>query len=53
MLANNLSIPVNNYNLDNNTNNQTIDLSNYSSGAYTVALVVNGNVVDAKTLIVN
>ncbi len=51
--TNNLSIPTNNYNLDNNTNNLTIDLSNFSNGAYTVALVVNGNVVDAKTLIVN
>jgi hypothetical protein len=28
-----------------------IDISNYPTGFYTVALVVNGQIVDAKTLI--
>jgi hypothetical protein len=29
----------------------TINLSNYTNGFYTVALVCNGQIVDAKTLI--
>ena len=41
----------NNYILDINNSETTIDISNYTNGFYTVALVVNGEIVDAKTLI--
>jgi serine protease len=41
----------NNYILDVNNSETTMDISNYSNGFYTVALVVNGQIVDAKTLI--
>ena len=43
----------NNYILDINNSNINIDLSNYETGFYTVALVCNGQIVDAKTLIKN
>lgn len=41
----------NNYILDNTISEKTINLTNYSTGFYTVALVVNGQIVDAKTLV--
>jgi hypothetical protein len=41
----------NNYILDINSSETSINVSNYPSGFYTVALVVNGEIVDAKTLI--
>jgi serine protease len=41
----------NNYILDNTISEKTINLTNYSSGFYTVTLVVNGKIVDAKTLV--
>ncbi len=41
----------NNYILDINTTETNLNISNYPSGFYTVALVVNGEIVDAKTLI--
>ncbi|TXD80664.1 hypothetical protein ESY87_20440 [Subsaximicrobium wynnwilliamsii] len=41
----------NNYILDTNTQQTQIDTSNYSLGYYTVALVCDGEIVDAKTLI--
>ena len=41
----------NNYILDINSTETNINISNYPSGFYTVALVVNGDIVDAKTLI--
>jgi hypothetical protein len=41
----------NNYILDINSSQTNLNVSNYPSGFYTVALVVNGVVVDAKTLI--
>lgn len=41
----------NNYILDVNSNAISLNLNNYPSGFYTVALVVNGEIVDAKTLI--
>lgn len=41
----------NNYILDVNSNETNLNVSNYPSGFYTVALVVNGEIVDAKTLI--
>ncbi len=41
----------NNYILDVNSSEINLNVSNYPSGFYTVALVVNGEIVDAKTLI--
>ena len=41
----------NNYILDVNSSETNLNVSNYPSGFYTVALVVNGGIVDAKTLI--
>ncbi|MFY7988831.1 MAG: M43 family zinc metalloprotease [Flavobacterium sp.] len=41
----------NNYILDTNSSETNLNVSNYASGFYTVALVVNGEIVDAKTLI--
>lgn len=41
----------NNYILDVNATETNINVSNYSSGLYSVALVVNGEIVDAKSLI--
>lgn len=41
----------NNYVLDVNSTQTNLDVSTYPSGYYTVALVVNGEIVDAKTLI--
>lgn len=40
----------NNYILDLNSAETNIDLSNYSNGFYTIALVCDGQIVDAKTL---
>lgn len=44
---------LNNYLIDVNQGETNINLSNYTAGLYTVALVVNGQIVDAKTLIKN
>ena len=41
----------NNYILDVNSSETNLNISNYPSGFYTVALVVKGEIVDAKTLI--
>ena len=41
----------NNYILDVNSNETTFDVSNYPTGFYTVALVCDGQITDAKTLI--
>jgi serine protease len=41
----------NNYILDLNSSETNINISNYPNGFYTVALVCNGQIVDAKTLI--
>ena len=41
----------NNYILDVNSSETNLNVSSYPSGFYTVALVVNGEIVDAKTLI--
>jgi hypothetical protein len=41
----------NNYVLNTTSSQTTINLSNYINGFYTVALVCNGEIVDAKTLI--
>lgn len=41
----------NNYILNTSSTQTTINVSNYTNGFYTVALVCNGEIVDAKTLI--
>ena len=41
----------NNYILDLNSSETTIDISNYTNGFYTVALICNGQIIDAKTLV--
>ena len=41
----------NNYVLDVSSNQINLNISNYQNGFYTVALVVNGEIIDAKTLI--
>ena len=41
----------NNYILDINSTEINIDLSSYSNGFYTIALVCDGQIVDAKTLV--
>jgi subtilisin family serine protease len=41
----------NNYILDNSLQQTQINVSSYPSGYYTIALVCNGEIVDAKTLI--
>ena len=41
----------NNYILDVNNTETNINISNYPTGFYTVALVCNGQIIDAKTLI--
>jgi serine protease len=43
----------NNYILDVDSADAIIDVSNYPNGFYTVALICNGEIVDAKTLIKN
>ena len=40
-----------NYDLDINSRETTLDLTNYSGGHYQVALVCDGKIVEAKTLI--
>ena len=42
---------ANNYILDVNANQTNLNIANYPNGFYTVALVINGDIVDAKTLI--
>ncbi|MFC0345321.1 S8 family peptidase [Epilithonimonas hispanica] len=42
---------TNTYDLDLNTTQTSISISNYLSGQYIIALVVNGEVVDSKALI--
>ena len=41
----------NNYILDPNSSETNIDISNYPNGFYTVALICNGQILDAKTLV--
>jgi hypothetical protein len=43
----------NNYLIDSANTSTSIDISNYPDGFYTLALVCNGQIVDAKTLIKN
>ena len=40
----------NNYMIDLNQDSATIDLSAYQAGYYTVALVCDGQIVDAQTI---
>lgn len=42
---------MNKYDLSLNSKQININLSRYLQGAYTVKLIVNGKVVDAKTII--
>lgn len=44
------SYASNNYILNSNLNEININLTNYTAGFYTVALIVNGQIIDAKTL---
>ena len=44
---------ANNYILDETSNTASINIANYSNGFYTVALVCNGQILDAKTIIKN
>jgi hypothetical protein len=41
----------NNYIIDINNTETNVNISNYQNGFYTFALVCNGHIVDAKTLI--
>jgi hypothetical protein len=41
----------NNYILDSNSKETSLNISNYPNGLYTVALVCDGNIVDAKSLV--
>ena len=43
----------NNYIINTNQEQTTLDVTNYPIGYYTIALVCNGDIVDAKTLIKN
>jgi hypothetical protein len=43
----------NNYILDSNNNTTLLNIANYPNGFYTIALVCNGQIVDAKTIIKN
>lgn len=43
----------NDYLLDNNSSEITINVENYLSGFYTVGLVYEGQIVDTKTLIID
>ena len=43
----------NNYILDMNSNQTSIDLTSYATGYYTIALVANGEITDAKIFIRN
>lgn len=47
------SLLSNNYLLNSNSSQKTIDLSSYQSGHYIVTLVCDGQVVDSKNLIKN
>ncbi len=43
---------TNNYIVNPELGEVNINLANYSNGFYTVALVVNGHIIDAKTLVI-
>lgn len=42
-----------NYIIDATTTTTSINIANYPNGFYTIALVCNGQIVDAKNLIKN
>lgn len=44
---------TNNYILNTNTSQKTINLSNYPTGQYSVVLIVDGHIIDSKNLIKN
>mgnify|MGYP003637871818 CR=1 FL=1 len=41
----------NNYVLDTNTSQTIVNITNYDNGYYTIALVCDGEIVDAKNLL--
>ena len=41
----------NNYILEVDSTQTNLNISNYLSGCYTIALIVNGEIIDAKTLV--
>ena len=53
MIINQTATQSNNYILNNQQNNVSISLNNYPSGLYTVVLITNGVIADAKHLLVN
>jgi len=53
VLGPNYNTISNNYILDTNSNQTTINIINYRIGIPTVSLVVNGKIVDAKTVVKN
>jgi subtilisin family serine protease len=53
MVMNDFGTVHNNYILPLNSTMHNIDVSNYTAGAYSVILVVNGIAVDSKNLIIN
>ncbi len=52
MLINTVDGSSNNYILDINANEISINISNYSQGIYSISLVCDGEIVDAKNLII-
>lgn len=53
VITNTLTAGSENYILNTNSNQISVNLSNYSSGIYTVTLVCDGAIVDSKSLIKN
>src|SRR5690554_1415415 len=47
----NVSNVSNNYIIDINQDNTTIDVSNYPTGVYVINLITDGNISDSKNLI--
>jgi hypothetical protein len=52
MILNQTATQSNNYILDVNGNETTIDVSDFNNGIYTVVLVCDGIATDAKTIII-
>lgn len=53
IIINTVTAGSENYILNTNSNQISLNLSNYTSGIYTVTLVCNGAIVDSKSLIKN
>ena len=52
MILNGFGIIMNNYLLNQNSTDLSINISNFITGSYNVILIVDGQAIDAKTLIV-